>query len=92
MPCRSTSAEVGTIRRHCSVSKSMMAKESRSDESVDVDEVPDARDADGMTVARSGDQRRDIAGVVLGRPETVRGTVTGVKRIHSLPGVQSSLK
>jgi hypothetical protein len=64
--------EVGTRRRHCSVSKSMTAKyNAGEDEPVNVDEVPDPRDADGVPVAGRADERRNIAGIVFGGPEAV---------------------
>ena len=81
------------MRRHCSVSKSMMAKripvtmnpwtlmkcQTRA--------MPMVCRYPG--VATKGEIYRESSFAVHKRS---RGTVTGVKRIHSLPGVQSSLK
>ena len=36
-----------------------------------VNEVPDARDADGVPVAGRANERREIAGIILGRPEAI---------------------
>ena len=41
------------------------------DEAMHVNEVPHARHADGVPVARRANERREIAGIVLGRPEPV---------------------
>ena len=41
------------------------------DESVNVDEVPCSRDADGVPAAGCGKERRDVARVIFGRPEPV---------------------
>jgi len=38
---------------------------------VDIDEVPHARHADGMPVTRRANERREIAGIVPGRPQAV---------------------
>ena len=43
------------------------------DESMHVDEVPDPRNADGVAIARCANQRRDVAGVVLCRPDSIAG-------------------
>jgi hypothetical protein len=48
-----------------------MKKNARQNETVDVDEVPNARNADRMTVAGRADEWREIAGVVFGRPKPV---------------------
>ena len=36
-----------------------------------VNEVPDARDADGMPIARRANERSEVTGIVLGRPEPI---------------------
>jgi hypothetical protein len=41
-----------------------------------------------VTVAGGGHEGRDVARIVFGRPTRSVGTLKGVKRIHSLPGVQ----
>src|SRR6185437_8292734 len=43
------------------------------DEAMHVDEVPDARDADGMPVAWRAHQGRDITGVIFRGPQAVAG-------------------
>ena len=41
------------------------------DEAMHVDEVPDARNTDGMPVAGRANERSEVAGVVLRRPQAV---------------------
>ncbi len=47
----------------------------RDDEAVNVDEVPDPRNPNGVTVTRCGDERREITGIVFRRPDTVAGNL-----------------
>ncbi len=62
------------MRRHCSVVEEHEDEDnSGDDEAVDIDEVPDASNADGVPVTRRGNERRDIAGIVFRRPEAVAG-------------------
>ena len=62
------------------------------DEAVNVDEVPNPRNTNCVPVARRADERRNIAGVVFRGPDAIAWDLSGVNRIHSLPGVQPSLK
>ena len=48
-------------------------KDTGQDKSVDRDEVPRSSNADGVTIAGSRDNRRDVTPIVLGRPDAVRG-------------------
>ena len=71
-PADSTVGEVGTRRFHCSVVKSMATKiDAAKDEAMHVDEVPARAHADGVPVAGRANERREIAGIVLRRPEAV---------------------
>ena len=47
-------------------------EETREDEAVNVEKVPRAGDADGMPVARRGNDGRDVARIVLRGPEPIR--------------------
>src|ERR1035437_7429227 len=62
------------------------------DKAVDIDEVPNPRDTDRVPIAGRADKRRNIASIVFCSPDASRGTLSGVNRIRSLPGLQSSLK
>ena len=68
---KDTVSEVGTSRRHCVVESSIATKKMPVARPADVEKVPCAGDPDRVPVAGERDERRDIPGIVLRRPEAI---------------------